>query len=43
MNGGFSSFCSAREIGKGDELAWYADGDYTVRSENNSKIAYSFG
>lgn len=33
---------NAREIGKGDELAWYADGDYTVRSENNSKIAYSF-
>ncbi|KAJ8563617.1 hypothetical protein K7X08_032069 [Anisodus acutangulus] len=33
---------NAREIGKGDELAWYADGDYTVRNENNSKIAYSF-
>ncbi|XP_047260757.1 kinesin-like protein KIN-7C, mitochondrial [Capsicum annuum] len=33
---------NAREIGKGDELAWYADGDYTVRNENSSKIAYSF-
>ncbi|KAG5601212.1 hypothetical protein H5410_032582 [Solanum commersonii] len=33
---------NAREIGKGDELAWYADGDSTVRNENNSKIAYSF-
>lgn len=33
---------NAREIGKGDELAWYADGDYTVRNENNPKIAYSF-
>ncbi|XP_075101079.1 kinesin-like protein KIN-7C, mitochondrial isoform X2 [Nicotiana tabacum] len=33
---------NAREIGKGDELAWYADGDYTVRNEINPKIAYSF-
>ncbi|XP_055829962.1 kinesin-like protein KIN-7C, mitochondrial isoform X2 [Solanum dulcamara] len=33
---------NAREIRKGDELAWYADGDCTVRNENNSKIAYSF-
>ncbi|KAJ8557989.1 hypothetical protein K7X08_004755 [Anisodus acutangulus] len=32
----------AREIEKGDELAWYADGGYTVLNENNSKIAYSF-
>ncbi|XP_059299107.1 kinesin-like protein KIN-7C, mitochondrial isoform X1 [Lycium ferocissimum] len=33
---------NAREIRKGDEIAWYADGDHTVRNENNSKIAYSF-
>lgn len=35
--------CSAREINKGDEIAWYADGDYTVRNESNSSIAYGFG
>lgn len=34
---------SAREIGKGDEVAWYADGDYTVRNEFNSDISYGFG
>ncbi|KAL5559646.1 hypothetical protein UlMin_035857 [Ulmus minor] len=33
---------SAREINKGDELAWYADGDYTVRNEYNPSIAYGF-
>ncbi|XP_042007141.1 kinesin-like protein KIN-7C, mitochondrial [Salvia splendens] len=33
---------SAREIGKGDEVAWYADGDYTVRNEFNSDISYGF-
>ncbi|KAL6208303.1 hypothetical protein ACLB2K_019254 [Fragaria x ananassa] len=33
---------SAREINKGDEIAWYADGDYTVRNEFNSNIAYGF-
>ncbi|KAK9096088.1 hypothetical protein Sjap_021585 [Stephania japonica] len=33
---------SAREIDKGDEIAWYADGDYTVRSEFNSSTAYGF-
>ncbi|CAN6720922.1 unnamed protein product [Malus baccata var. baccata] len=33
---------SAREINKGDEIAWYADGDYTVRNESNSSIAYGF-
>ncbi|CAL8997106.1 unnamed protein product [Prunus brigantina] len=33
---------SAREINKGDEIAWYADGDYTVRNEFNSSIAYGF-
>lgn len=34
---------SAREINKGDEIAWYADGDYTVRNEYNPDIAYGFG
>ncbi|KAG1369929.1 putative Kinesin-like protein KIN-7E, chloroplastic [Cocos nucifera] len=34
---------SAREINKGDEIAWYADGDYIVRNEYNPSIAYGFG
>lgn len=33
---------SAREIQKGDEVAWYADGDTTVRSEFNAATAYAF-
>ncbi|KAL3634777.1 Kinesin-like protein KIN-7E [Castilleja foliolosa] len=33
---------SAREISKGDEAAWYADGDYTVRNEFNADIGYGF-
>ncbi|KAM6542080.1 hypothetical protein CsatB_006527 [Cannabis sativa] len=33
---------SAREINKGDEIAWYADGDNTVRNEYNPSIAYGF-
>ncbi|OMP11966.1 hypothetical protein CCACVL1_00192 [Corchorus capsularis] len=33
---------SPREINKGDEIAWYADGDYTVRNEFNQSIAYGF-
>ncbi|WCJ44381.1 Kinesin-like protein KIN-7E chloroplastic [Euphorbia peplus] len=33
---------SAREINKGDEIAWYADGDFTVRNEYNTSIAYGF-
>ncbi|KAL3504211.1 hypothetical protein ACH5RR_034052 [Cinchona calisaya] len=33
---------SAREISKGDEVAWYADGDSSVRNEYNSSIAYGF-
>ncbi|KAJ0976854.1 hypothetical protein J5N97_012328 [Dioscorea zingiberensis] len=33
---------SMREINKGDEVAWYADGDYTVRNEYNSSIGYGF-
>ncbi|KAH9757074.1 kinesin-like protein KIN-7E [Citrus sinensis] len=33
---------SPREVNKGDEIAWYADGDYTVRNEYNPSIAYGF-
>ncbi|KAA0049655.1 kinesin-related protein 4 isoform X1 [Cucumis melo var. makuwa] len=33
---------SVRELNKGDEIAWYADGEYTVRNEFNSSIAYGF-
>ncbi|XP_042514997.1 kinesin-like protein KIN-7E, chloroplastic [Macadamia integrifolia] len=33
---------SAREINKGDEIAWYADGDYTVRNEYNPSVSYGF-
>ncbi|ERN18169.1 hypothetical protein AMTR_s00054p00159220 [Amborella trichopoda] len=33
---------SAREINKGDEIAWYADGDYTVQNEYNPLVAYGF-
>uniref|UniRef100_A0A7C9D0F6 Adenosinetriphosphatase n=1 Tax=Opuntia streptacantha TaxID=393608 RepID=A0A7C9D0F6_OPUST len=33
---------SAREMKKGDETAWYADGDCIVRNENNPNIAYAF-
>ncbi|KAG6784144.1 hypothetical protein POTOM_009829 [Populus tomentosa] len=33
---------SAREINKGDEIAWYADGDSIVRNEYNPSIAYGF-
>lgn len=33
---------SPREINKGDEIAWYADGDNTVRNEYNPSIAYGF-
>ncbi|KAL5993166.1 hypothetical protein ACLOJK_014089 [Asimina triloba] len=34
---------SPREINRGDEIAWYADGDYTVRNEYNASVAYGFG
>ncbi|CAN1176128.1 Kinesin-like protein KIN-7E, chloroplastic [Linum perenne] len=34
---------SNRELGKGDEVAWYADGDQTVKNEYNPSIAYGFG
>ncbi|XP_020676516.1 kinesin-like protein KIN-7E, chloroplastic [Dendrobium catenatum] len=33
---------SPREISKGDEIAWYADGDSNVRNEYNPSIAYGF-
>eukprot|EP00250_Pteridium_aquilinum_P013264 c21239_g1_i1 orf=280-3999(+) len=33
---------SQREIQKGDEVAWYADGDTTVRSEFNAATGYAF-
>jgi len=33
---------SAREFQKGDEAAWYADGDTLVRNEYNSSTAYAF-
>ncbi|XP_048130623.1 kinesin-like protein KIN-7C, mitochondrial isoform X2 [Rhodamnia argentea] len=33
---------SPREINKGDEVAWYADGEYSVRNEYNPSIAYGF-
>ncbi|KAK4481309.1 hypothetical protein RD792_012194 [Penstemon davidsonii] len=33
---------NGRELSKGDEVAWYADGDYTLRNEFNPDIAYSF-
>ncbi|XWS25109.1 hypothetical protein CRYUN_Cryun27aG0042700 [Craigia yunnanensis] len=33
---------SPREINKGDEIAWYADGGYTVRNEFIPSIAYGF-
>ncbi|XP_054788466.1 kinesin-like protein KIN-7C, mitochondrial [Prosopis cineraria] len=33
---------SAREIHKGDEIAWYADGDHIVRNEHNPSVAYGF-
>lgn len=35
--------CSEREYLKGDEIAWYADGDKIVRNEYNPATAYGFG
>lgn len=35
--------CSEREFQRGDEIAWYADGDKIVRSEYNPATAYAFG
>ncbi|XP_062184780.1 kinesin-like protein KIN-7E, chloroplastic [Phragmites australis] len=33
---------SPREVNKGDEVAWYADGDNMVRNEYSPSIAYAF-
>ncbi|MCI03481.1 kinesin-related protein 11-like [Trifolium medium] len=33
---------SEREYNKGDEIAWYADGDKIVRNEYNPATAYAF-
>ncbi|KAK1422173.1 hypothetical protein QVD17_25110 [Tagetes erecta] len=33
---------NSREIGKGDEVAWIADGDYSIQNEFNPAIAYGF-
>ncbi|KAF8401850.1 hypothetical protein HHK36_012797 [Tetracentron sinense] len=34
--------CSEREFHRGDEIAWYADGDKIVRNEYNPATAYAF-
>lgn len=34
---------SEREYQRGDEIAWYADGDKIVRNEYNPMTAYAFG
>lgn len=34
---------SEREYQKGDEIAWYADGEKIVRNEYNTTTAYAFG
>ncbi|CAN1125224.1 Kinesin-like protein KIN-7D, mitochondrial [Linum perenne] len=34
---------SEREFQRGDEIAWYADGDKAVRNEYNPATAYAFG
>jgi hypothetical protein len=34
---------SEREFQRGDEIAWYADGDKIVRNEYNPATAYAFG
>ncbi|KAK8971553.1 Kinesin-like protein NACK2 [Platanthera guangdongensis] len=33
---------SPREIRQGEEIAWYADGDTIVRSENSPSVAYAY-
>ncbi|KAK3159246.1 hypothetical protein QOZ80_2AG0147750 [Eleusine coracana subsp. coracana] len=33
---------SPREIRQGEEIAWYADGDTVVRSEQNPSVAYAY-
>jgi centromeric protein E len=32
-----------REIQRGDEVGWYADGDSIVRMESNPDMAYAYG
>lgn len=34
---------SEREYNKGDEIAWYPDGDKIVRNEYNAGTAFAFG
>jgi centromeric protein E len=34
---------SEREIQRGDEIAWYADGERLVRCEYNPATAYAYG
>lgn len=38
-----SRFSSPREIRQGEEVAWYADGDTVVRSEQNPNVCYAYG
>lgn len=40
---GLNNWCSEREYQRGDEIAWYADGDKIVRNEFNLATAYAFG
>ena len=39
----FLRVLSSREVRLGEEIAWYADGDTIVRSEQNHSIAYAYG
>ncbi|KAJ0793570.1 putative kinesin motor domain-containing protein [Helianthus annuus] len=34
---------SPREIRRGEEIAWYADGETILRSEETPSIAYAYG
>jgi centromeric protein E len=34
---------SVREARRGEDVAWYADGDHFVRLETNPNICYAFG
>lgn len=45
MTANFGNFFghSEREYQRGDEIAWYADGDKLVRNEYNPATAYAFG
>ncbi|XP_071731361.1 kinesin-like protein KIN-7E, chloroplastic [Rutidosis leptorrhynchoides] len=33
---------NSREISKGDEIAWFGDGDYSIQNEFNPSISYGF-